>query len=55
MSPKNNLDKWRPMEGSPAPELVRTSKEEIEASEKTVEKLRDLLRLAQQGEEDAVP
>jgi hypothetical protein len=43
------------MEGSPAPELVRTSKEEIEASEKTVEKLHDLLRLAQQGEEDAVP
>jgi hypothetical protein len=55
VSPRNNLDKWRPMEGSPAPELVRTSKEEIEASEKTVEKLHDLLRLAQQGEEDAVP
>ncbi len=55
MSPKNNLDKWRPMEGSPAPELVTTSKEEIEASEKTVEKLHDLLRLAEKGQEDAVP
>ena len=55
MSPKNNLDKWRPMEGSPAPELVTTSKEEISASENTVEKLHDLLRLAEKGEEDAVP
>ena len=43
------------MEGSPAPELVTTSKEEIEASEKTVEKLQDLLRLAERGQEDAVP
>jgi hypothetical protein len=55
VSPKNNLDKWRPMEGSPAPELVTTSKEEIEASEKTVEKLHDLLRLAEKGQEDTVP
>jgi hypothetical protein len=43
------------MEGSPVPELVTTSKEEIEASEKRVEKLQDLLRLAEQGQEDAVP
>jgi hypothetical protein len=28
---------------------------ELEASEKTVEKLHDLLRLAEKGEEDAVP
>jgi hypothetical protein len=52
--PNNNLDKWRPMEGSPAPKLV-TKGEEIEASEKTVEKLQDLLRMAEQGQEDAVP
>ncbi len=43
------------MEGSPVPELVTTSKEEIEASEKRVEKLQDLLRLAEKGQEDAVP
>ena len=55
MSPRNKLDKWQSAEGSPAPELVRTSKEEIEASEKTVEKLQDLLRLAEKGQEDAVP
>ena len=55
MSPNNSLDKGRPMEGSPVPELVTTSKEEIEASEKRVEKLQDLLRLAEKGQEDAVP
>jgi hypothetical protein len=55
VSPNNSLDKGRPMEGSPVPELVTTSKEEIEASEKRVEKLQDLLRLAEQGQEDAVP
>ena len=55
MSPKNSLNNWQPMEGSPGPELVTTSKEEIEASEKTVEKLHDLLRLAEKGQEDAVP
>jgi hypothetical protein len=56
VSPNNSLDKRRPMEGSPAPDNTSTmSKGELEASEKTVEKLHDLLRLAEKGEEDAVP
>jgi hypothetical protein len=56
VSSNNSLDKERPMEGSPTPDLVTTtSKEEIEASRRTVEKLRDLLRLAAKGKEVAVP
>jgi hypothetical protein len=56
VSPNNSLDKRRPMEGSPAPDNMSTmSKGELEASEKTVEKLHDLLRFAEKGEEDAVP
>jgi hypothetical protein len=55
VNPNNSLDKGRPMEGSPVPELVTTSKAEIEASEKRVEKLQDLLRLAEKGQEDTVP
>jgi hypothetical protein len=43
------------MEGSPVPEVVTTSNEEIEASEKRGEKLQDLLRLAEKGKDDAVP
>jgi hypothetical protein len=37
------------------PEPVTTSKEQIGASKRTVEKLRDLLRLAEKGDKDAVP
>ena len=57
MSPRNKLDKWRPMEGSPAPDnMSAISKGELEEeSEKTVEKLHDLLRHAEKGQEDAVP
>ena len=55
MSPKNSLDRWQPAEGSPAPDLSNTSKGEIEEPDKTVEKLQDLLRLAERGEENAVP
>jgi hypothetical protein len=57
VSPKNNLDKWQPAGDSPAPDNMSTiSKGKLEEeSEKTVEKLHDLLRLAEQGQEDAVP
>jgi hypothetical protein len=55
VSPNNSLDKWPPGKGSAVPEPVSTSKEEIEVSKRTVEKLRDLLRLAEKGQEDAVP
>jgi hypothetical protein len=58
VSPKNNHDKWQPAETSPAPDNMSTiSKggELEEESKKTVEKLQDLLRLAEQGQEDAVP
>jgi hypothetical protein len=41
---------------SPAPDnMSAMSSGELEESEKTVEKLHDLLRLAEKGEEDAVP
>jgi hypothetical protein len=55
VSPKNNLDKWRPAGCSPAPYMSMISQGELEEYEKTVEKLHDLLRLAEKGEEDAVP
>jgi hypothetical protein len=55
VSPKNNLDKRRPAGDSPAPDMSMISKGETEESGKTVEKLQDLLRLAERGEEDAVP
>jgi hypothetical protein len=56
VSPRNNLDKRQPAGDSPAPDNMSTmSSGELEASEKTVEKLGDLLRLAEKGEEDAVP
>jgi hypothetical protein len=55
VNPKNSLDKLRSVDGSPAPDMPTTSQGELEESRKTVEKLRDLLRLAHQGEEDAVP
>jgi hypothetical protein len=52
---KNSVDKWPPVKGSAVPEPVTTSKEQIGASKRTVEKLRDLLRLAEKGDKDAVP
>jgi hypothetical protein len=56
VSPRNELDKRQPAGDSPAPDNMSTmSSGELEASEKTVEKLGDLLRLAEKGEEDAVP
>ena len=57
MSPNNSLDKWRPAGDSPAPDNMSTmsSGELEEEPEKTVEKLHDLLRLAEKGQEDAVP
>ena len=56
MSPKNNLDKRQPAGDSPAPDNMSTiSKGELEESGKTVEKLQDLLRKAEKGDEDAVP
>jgi hypothetical protein len=57
VSPRNNLDKWQSAGDSPAPDnnMSTMSSGELEASEKTVEKLHDLLRLAEKGEEDAVP
>jgi hypothetical protein len=56
VSPKNNLDKRRPAGDSPAPDNMSTiSKGAMEESGKAVEKLQDLLRLAEKGEEDAVP
>jgi hypothetical protein len=55
VSPKNNVDKWQPVEGSPAPDRANMSKGEIEEPGKTLEKLHDLLRLAEKGEENALP
>jgi len=55
VSPKNSVDKWQLAEGSPTPHLANTSKKEIEVPGKTVEKLQDLLRLAEKGKENAVP
>jgi hypothetical protein len=56
VSPNNNLDKWRPAGDSPAPDNMSTmSSGELEESGRTVEKLNDLLRLAEKGQEDAVP
>jgi hypothetical protein len=55
VSPNNNLDKWQPAGASPAPDMSPISKGELEGSEKIVERLQDLLRKAEKGEEDAVP
>jgi hypothetical protein len=56
VSPRNKLDKWRPAGDSPAPDNMSTmSSGELKEPEKTVEKLQDLLRLAEKGQEDAVP
>jgi hypothetical protein len=55
VSRKNSLDKRQPAGDSAAPDMSTISQGEMEESEKTVEKLQDLLRLAEKGEEDAVP
>jgi hypothetical protein len=55
VSPKNNLDKWQPAAESSVRDLAHISKEEMERPGKTVEKLQDLLRKAEKGQEDAVP
>ena len=55
MSPKNNLDKRQPAGDSPAPDMSTISKGELEESGKTIEKLQDLLRKAEKGDEDVVP
>ena len=58
MSPRNELDKWQSAGDSPAPDnnmSTMSSSGELEEAEKTVEKLHDLLRLAEKGKEDAVP
>jgi hypothetical protein len=55
VSAKNSVDKWQSAEGSSGPHLANTSKKEMEVPGKTIEKLQDLLRLAEKGEENAVP
>jgi hypothetical protein len=58
VSPRNELDKWQSAGDSPAPDNnmpTMSSSGELEQSEKTVEKLHDFLRLAEKGQEDAVP
>jgi hypothetical protein len=55
VSPKNSVDKLQPGEGSPAAHLANTSNKEMEVPGKTIEKLQDLLRRAEKGEENAVP
>ena len=55
MSPKNNLDKRRPMGCSPAPDMSAIGQAAMEESGKTVEELRGLLGKAEKGDKDAVP
>jgi hypothetical protein len=55
VSPNNSLSKWQPAGDSSAPDMSTMSQGEMEDFGKTVEKLQDLLRLAEKGEEDAVP
>jgi hypothetical protein len=56
VSPRNSLDKRQPAGDSAAPDNMSTiSKGAMEEPGKAVEKLQDLLRLAEKGEEDAVP
>jgi hypothetical protein len=55
VSPNNSLDKRRPAGDSPAPAMSTISKGKLEVSEKTIKKLRDLLRLAEKAEKNAVP
>jgi hypothetical protein len=55
VSPKNNLDARQPAGDPPAAVMSAISRGELEESEKAVEKLRDLLRLAEKDQEDAMP
>ena len=55
MSPKNNPDTRQPAGDPPAADMSAISRGELEESEKAVEKLRDLLRLAKKDQEDAMP
>jgi hypothetical protein len=55
VSTKNSLENWQPAEGSPAPDLANISKGEVGERDETVKKLQDLLRLAEKGEENAMP
>jgi hypothetical protein len=57
VNPNNSLDKWQPVGDVPAPDNMSTMSkgEQQEESGKILEKLGDLLRLAERGQEDAVP
>jgi hypothetical protein len=55
VSPKNNPDTRQPAGDPPAADMSVISRGELEESEKTVKKLRDLLCLAKKGQEDAMP
>jgi hypothetical protein len=55
VSPKNNLDKRRPVGCAPAPDTPVVSRAAMEESGRTVEELRGLLGKAEKGDKDAVP
>src|SRR4051812_47125661 len=55
VSPKNNPNTRQPAGDSPAAVLPAISRGELEESEKAVEKLRDLLSLAEKDQENAMP
>ena len=55
MNPKNDLDIRQPEGDPPAEVMSAISRAELEESEKAVEKLGDLLRLAEKDQENALP
>ena len=55
MNPNNDLDIRQPEGAPPAAVMSAISRGELEESEKPVQKLQDLLRLAKYSQEDAVP
>ena len=55
MSPKNSLNKPLPVGDSSAPDMATISQAGLEEAGKAVEKLRDLLDKAHNGQEAAVP
>ena len=55
MNPKNDLDIRQPAGDQPAAVVSAISRAELEESEKAVEKLRDLLSLAEKDQENALP
>ena len=55
MSPNNDLDIRQPEGAPPAAVMSAISRAELEESEKAVEKLRDLLSLAEKDQENALP